>query len=460
MNTITQEEAAAMFEGKDARETAGSIRGQRGWLTRAANRLTRLYNELAATPTPVVVAKIEEAMREAEKRTIICAAGYQHLSEEEGLAENEVTGFIDSMNLVFAQQEDRQTEKTENLANHQVPAPAPAIAAPPAPWPQDNEDNGQVVGAARPPKPIESMRPKPLTDKFTPAQFRYWADAFRTFYNSSNLQACSIPDQQQYLLGCMDLDFATALTQKIDPESPIFEDEDNDRDSCMELLHDEFMIKHPLVSRRYEFFTTQQKPGQDILQWQSQQKTRATEADLDQMTPEDLMVLAYLINVTDSKLKEKLQEVLDPTLQEFELLIASHARKTALNRLIPSRTKATAKVTTVSPPNKKNNNQQKAPSKPRQGSGKGDPGKCNRCTGDHPWHACPIPYDKVRCSTCGKQGHKTVACLQGKQNASAKKTNAEEEDTQRSGDEETEEQTAVARVTTARANQPTPVLWC
>ena len=329
MNTITQEEAAAMFEGKDARETAGSIRGQRGWLTRAANRLTRLYNELAATPTPVVVAKIEEAMREAEKRTIICAAGYQHLSEEEGLAEDEVTGFIDSMNLVFAQQEDRQTQKTENLANHQVPAPAPAIAAPPAPWPQDNEDNGQVVGAARPPKPIESMRPKPLTDKFTPAQFRYWADAFRTFYHSSNLQACSIPDQQQYLLGCMDLDFATALTQKIDPGSPIFEDEENDRDSCMELLHDEFMIKHPLVSRRYEFFTTQQKPGQDILQWQSQQKTRATEADLDQMTPEDLMVLAYLINVTDSKLKEKLQEVLDPTLQEFELLIASHARKTA-----------------------------------------------------------------------------------------------------------------------------------
>ena len=77
-----------MFEGKDARETAGSIRGQRGWLTRAANRLTRLYNELAATPTPVVVAKIEEAMREAEKRTIICAAGYQYLSEEEGLAED------------------------------------------------------------------------------------------------------------------------------------------------------------------------------------------------------------------------------------------------------------------------------------------------------------------------------------------------------------------------------------
>ena len=142
MNAITQEEAAAMFEGKDARDTAGSIRGQQGWLTRAANRLTRLYNELAATPTPVVVAKIEEAMREAEKRTIICAAGYQHLSEEEGLAENEVTGFIDSMNLLFAQQEDRQTEKTENPANHQVQAPAPAIAAPPAPWPQDNEDNG------------------------------------------------------------------------------------------------------------------------------------------------------------------------------------------------------------------------------------------------------------------------------------------------------------------------------
>ena len=60
-------------------------------------------------------------------------------------------------------------------------------------------------------------------------------------------------EQQLYLNMCLDLTLECAISSKIDPDTPIFQDDDNPYDNyCLQYLKDIFLGKYPLVTRRYE----------------------------------------------------------------------------------------------------------------------------------------------------------------------------------------------------------------
>ena len=68
------------------------------------------------------------------------------------------------------------------------------------------------------------------------------------------LQHGPTEEQQVYLHMCLDIMLEISLGSKIDPDTLIFEDEENPEENyCTQHLEDLFLRKYPLATRRYNY---------------------------------------------------------------------------------------------------------------------------------------------------------------------------------------------------------------
>ena len=108
----------------------------------------------------------------------------------------------------------------------------------------------------------ECQKPNLLAHDATPEEFRSWAKRFKAFYASSMLQHGPIKEQQAYLNMCLDIMLETSLGSKIDPDMPIFQDDENPDDNyCIQHLEDLFLRKYLLDTRCYNYFNSRQPRG-------------------------------------------------------------------------------------------------------------------------------------------------------------------------------------------------------
>ena len=71
-------------------------------------------------------------------------------------------------------------------------------------------------------KPVMALKPDKLSFDSNLGQVRRWKQRFRAFYASSNLRIISLPDQQAYLIACIDDEVANRIHRLVTETTPLF----------------------------------------------------------------------------------------------------------------------------------------------------------------------------------------------------------------------------------------------
>ena len=225
--------------------------------------------------------------------------------------------------------------------------------------------------------------------------------------------------QQAYLLNCLDSELYLRHTSSIAATTPVI----GAANSCLAMLAKIFRQKYPLLLRRKTFFQLQQQNSQDERAFVEHLKAAAGEVDIQGMSLEDALCLVTISGLKDSRLREKLSKLENPTMPAFSVLIDAHmhAKATA------GSSSAAAAATSSAPSNKGqgkkknssgNYNNNRPPlsetEKKRRSIMKG---KCYRCgSPEHMANACNVAKD-VKCKKCNATGHTAAACIAGQARA-------------------------------------------
>ena len=209
--------------------------------------------------------------------------------------------------------------------------------------------------------------------------------------------------QQAYLLDCLDFELYLRLTSSIAATTPVL----GAGNSCLNMLANIFRQKYPLLLRRKTFFQLQQQSGQDERTFVEHLKAAAADADIQGMNLEDALCLVTISGLKDSRLREKLSKLENPTMPAFSVLIDAHMHAKATAGGTAAASAASAAATNKGQGKKKNNNNNSRPplsdlEKKRRSIMKG---KCYRCgSPDHMTNACNVAKE-VKCKKCNTAGH-------------------------------------------------------
>ena len=119
---------------------------------------------------------------------------------------------------------------------------------------------------------------------------------------------------------CLDSELYLRLTSSIAATTPVI----GVANSCLAMLANIFRQQYPLLLRRKTFFQLQQQTGQDERAFVEHLKAAAGEAGIQGMNLEDALCLVTISGLKDSRLREKLSELENPTMPAFSVLIDAH----------------------------------------------------------------------------------------------------------------------------------------
>ena len=95
------------------------------------------------------------------------------------------------------------------------------------------------------------------------------------------MQHGPIEEQQAYLHLCLDIMQETSLGSKINPDTPILQDDKNTDDNyCIQQLEDLLLRKYPLAMRPYNNINLCQPQGMAMSTFIPTLKKKAEEADI------------------------------------------------------------------------------------------------------------------------------------------------------------------------------------
>ena len=129
---------------------------------------------------------------------------------------------------------------------------------------------GGVTTAA---KPIMALKPDKLSFDANLGSVRQCKQRFMAFYSSSNLQALPLPDQQAFLIACVDDEVANRIKKVIMDTTPLFPNNAGNP-SCYDTIDSLFREKIPVLLRRVQFMNHKQEEGQDSISWREEPSRR------------------------------------------------------------------------------------------------------------------------------------------------------------------------------------------
>ena len=238
------------------------------------------------------------------------------------------------------------------------------------------------------PKVATALMPEKLVRDATPGNLTHWVAQFKAFYTASRLHQSTVPEQQAYLLKCLDEDLANIVGLRSTDATPIF----GKINSCISMLEDKFEETYPLFVRRLQYFKYKQRSGQHFDDVYSALRILENEANILALTPDDIRVFRLMGAVTDPFLKEKFLELKDPTV---DVLVKEAARWEGVRCSMDINKGNTTSV---------NRMQQGKGGKGASSSGPSGP-RCNNCSsGIHP-EGVECPAKHRTCNICQKKGH-------------------------------------------------------
>ena len=111
---------------------------------------------------------------------------------------------------------------------------------------------------------------------------------------------------------CLDLNLETMLRQQVSEVTQIW-----GHNGCIAKLEEIFKISYPLHARRYDFHATNQDRGQVFSDFYAKLKQKGDEADLANMTIDDIYVFRILMGTTDQELLKRFMKLKEPTLKDI-----------------------------------------------------------------------------------------------------------------------------------------------
>ena len=188
----------------------------------------------------------------------------------------------------------------EQIHNHEPPVLAGAagmLAAQQAPPVQGNTA-----------KPVMALKPDRLSFDANLGTVRRWKQRFRAFHASSNLKVLSLPDQQAFLIACIDDEVANRINRLVTETTPMFPNNAG-IPCCFDIIDSLYREKIPLLLRRVQFISNKQQEGQDGISWREELRNLANDASIKDMTTPDLLCVIYVTGIINNELREKLLEI-------------------------------------------------------------------------------------------------------------------------------------------------------
>ena len=405
---------AAAKKAETWEEIKSSITGLKSWATRtrsAAENLMKII--MTGNPTDNMVSKLEELQREYAERVDKILAEYVRAQRIAGMSEegkanvdkkeqafmNEANAFDADMCQVLATDQERRNRERKKR--------------------DDGRVGGGGGGGADRPKVSTVLQPDKLTRDFTPANMAEWSNKFTAFYNSSKLHLAEVEEQRAHLNICLDQDINNRLGAKVAKDTEVFGE-----NGCMEVLDEMFRALYPLFTRRAQFFSMKQKPGQEIREFMIEVRKLADESDLEELTINDLIINKYISGFSDEKLTDKLMQLDDPSIKEVESAIEAYERASTGQSLMTG-----GKAYRVQGDSRGRGRGRGGRGGGRGGgngqrSGPGDmTGRCNCCgSKSHAFKDC-LKKD-ITCFECGKKGHFASVCMAKPEERAQHKKNA------------------------------------
>ncbi|NJL70883.1 MAG: hypothetical protein HC888_04345 [Candidatus Competibacteraceae bacterium] len=259
---------------------------------------------------------------------------------------------------------------------------------------------------------MDSLKPFTLKLDTLPTEFTLWKKELRTYYDSSEMMNMSVAEQQGHVRLCMEPALYSKIMGAIKADTPIYGQAAGDR-SVLQALSGFFDAKHPLFTRRWDFYSGTPMRGTPTSDWLQLLKRKAKECQLVNMTEDDQVIHRLLATLEDKELLKKLLQVPKLTLVRMEETILEH-KKTLSTLSFVDNPAAKALRTGGPQPRGRSSSRGNRGSSPSRGKpGKEKSGKiiCYVC--GTPGHKSPdCKYDKstVVCNKCQKKGHIAPAC--------------------------------------------------
>ena len=306
------------------------IAANKGVLTQKIN-LSRNVISLANSTTPPTASAVSEleACREAVK-TALDRLQCLYVTLMEYDVEDHLTRNEQSMGV----ENSRALEILNQIAA--------AIQRGAQRQPSRNSASSQTSDQVRPRvKANDALKPFILTRDHTPVEMRTWLRKFKSYYSSSNMKFAPLADQQAYFRNCIDSYLDTRINGTVREDTPIYrEGDDTIEITCEEIIVNEFAARFPILTRRYLFFKSEQESNQLCSDWVASLRALEDEANLADMTTEQLYVMKIICGTKDAKLREKFLKEDKPTMDIINKIIGQHESittsvKTITNQDVP-----------------------------------------------------------------------------------------------------------------------------
>ena len=292
------------------------------------------------------------------------------------------------------------------------------------------------------PKIQDGLKPKLLTKDNNPVEVRNWIKQYKLYYRRSAMERAPVEDQRGLLENCLDEDIQRHLHTKCEDDTPIFVNA-NFPTNCIKEIEYFFMIRYPLLSRRFEILKDKHVRGTSYTKFLMTFMNKCDEADVESITGKEIQALLAILACNNDELRKELMKLIDPSINQ---IIQKAAEFEQIENNL-KQTMDTARGFEVKSDSKK---------KPKSNNNQGDI-RCYRChKTTHTSNECTLSRSIV-CDGCGKKGHLKAACRSGgnsnNNSSSGKKQKAKQvkEDDENSSDEE-----EVATAKTVRAGAATP----
>ena len=161
---------------------------------------------------------------------------------------------------------------------------------------------------------------KPLEEKMSLEAALHW---FRTYKNHLDLNKVMLSQQSPGVQrGLLENDIDSHLANALRAHPDITDDtpiESDNGTNCLKILKDIFMDKNPTWVRRKTWFECTQKEDETVIQWWNRKLEIAKQCDLENMKPEELAMLQFMmgINRKEKKIREEFLKQRDPKLKDL-----------------------------------------------------------------------------------------------------------------------------------------------
>jgi uncharacterized coiled-coil protein SlyX len=407
--------------------------GHKGWCTKYLQKASECTKIIATNWARSTEEKLEENLKNAENQVgamgqwtdVLVQAQYDKVADHQA----EVEDLEKQLAVLYT-----TFVKTQNERANQQQAPA----APPR----------SAV------KPVSDLKPTQLAADATTADLKQWKRQFLAYFSASNMAAAKTSDQQAYLEACLDRDLAKAMTRLTTGTTPVTGEAGN---SCLAILEEIFDRRYPLLLRRRQYFNMTQQQGQDERSFLESVQAAADVADIANMDFEAAICIVIMGGVKDTKLKERLSEVAQPTVAEFTRLIDAHMHAKAAST--PSHANATRGRQSGRGRGGSQAGQRRPQVSEKERARRSSLlGKCFRCaSAEHSIADCK-KSKQVECNKCKEKGHTPAACYPNSSQPSARAVDQQERAQQLSIDYNPEHSAWAAEANAIAAHRPTPTM--